>query len=66
MRVYQQVLDMSDAGVQTLEKVIGCSLTDAFILLSGRGFCPRIVPRTQKAPHSQMPGASWRARKPLG
>jgi integrase-like protein len=30
MRIYQQVLDMGDAGVETLEKVIGCTLTDAF------------------------------------
>jgi Phage integrase family len=37
MRVYQQVMDMGDTGVQTLEKVIGCTLTDAFTLLSGRG-----------------------------
>jgi integrase len=37
MRVYQQVLDMGDSGVQTLEKAIGCTLTEAFTLLSGRG-----------------------------
>jgi hypothetical protein len=53
-RVYQQALDMGDAGVETLEKVIGCSLTDACTLLSGPGVCHRIVTRTQKAPHSPM------------
>jgi integrase len=37
MRVYQQVTDMGDAGVQTLEEVIGCTLGEAFTLLSGRG-----------------------------
>jgi hypothetical protein len=37
MRIYQQVLDMGDAGVETLETVLGCTLTDAFTLLSGRG-----------------------------
>jgi hypothetical protein len=37
MRIYQQVLDMGDAGVDTLETVVGCTLTDAFTLLSGRG-----------------------------
>ena len=37
MRVYQQVIDMGDGGVQTLEKLIGCTLDEAFALLSGRG-----------------------------
>ena len=37
MRVYQQVIDMGDGGVQVLEKVIGCTLDEAFALLSGRG-----------------------------
>jgi hypothetical protein len=37
MRVYQQAIDMGDGGVQVLEKVIGCTLDEAFALLSGRG-----------------------------
>jgi integrase len=37
MRVYQQVIDMGDGGVQTLETVIGCTLAEAFGLFSGRG-----------------------------
>jgi integrase len=36
MRVYQQVIDMGDGGVQVLETVIGCTLDEAFALLSGR------------------------------
>jgi hypothetical protein len=44
MRVYQQVLDMGDSGVETLEQVIGCTLTEAFTMVSGRGLCPRVVP----------------------
>jgi hypothetical protein len=37
MRVYQQVIDMGEGGVQTLEQAIGCSIAEAFTLLSGRG-----------------------------
>jgi hypothetical protein len=48
MRVYQQVIDMGDGGVQMLETVIGCTLDEAFALLSGRGFCPPIVHRPEK------------------
>jgi integrase len=57
MRVYQQVLDMGDAGVETLEKAIGCSLTDAFTLLSGRGvLSPNRHPDAKGAPQPD----SWR------
>jgi hypothetical protein len=48
MRIYQQVLDMGDAGVEMLEAVIGCTLTDAFTPFLGAGFCPAIVPRAKK------------------
>jgi integrase len=37
MRVYQQVLDMGGAGVETLEKVLGCTLDEALTTYSGRG-----------------------------
>jgi hypothetical protein len=37
MRVYQQVTDMGDGGVQVLEEVVGCTLDEAFALLRGRG-----------------------------
>ena len=37
MRVYQQVIDMGEGGLETLEKLIGCTLDEAFALLSGRG-----------------------------
>jgi hypothetical protein len=50
MRVYQQVLDMGDAGVETLEKAIGCSLTDAVTLLSGRGVVTESSPGREKRP----------------
>jgi hypothetical protein len=46
MPVYQQVIDMGDGGVQVLETVIGCTLDEAFALLSGRGVlstnCPPV------------------------
>jgi integrase len=54
MRVYQQVLDMGDAGVETLERVIGCSMTDAFALLSGRGvLSPNRHPDAKSAPQPE-------------
>jgi Phage integrase family len=37
MRVYQQVLDMGGVAVETLEKVLGCSLDEALATYSGRG-----------------------------
>jgi integrase len=37
MRVYQQVLDMGGAAVETLEKVLGCTLDEALTSYSGRG-----------------------------
>jgi hypothetical protein len=37
MRVYQQVIDMGDGGLETLERLVGCTLEEAFALLSGRG-----------------------------
>jgi hypothetical protein len=48
MRIYQQVLDMGDAGVETLETVVGCTLTDAFRLLSGRGVLSPNCPPSEK------------------
>jgi hypothetical protein len=47
MRVYQQVLDMGDASVETLEKAIGCSLpTPSHCFWPGG--CPPIVHRPEK------------------
>jgi hypothetical protein len=37
MRVYQQVIDMGDGGLEAREKLVGCTLEEAFALLSGRG-----------------------------
>jgi predicted metal-dependent phosphotriesterase family hydrolase len=37
MRVYQQVLDMSGMAVETLEKVLGCTLDEALATYSARG-----------------------------
>lgn len=48
MRVYQQVIDMGDGGVQMLETVIGCTLDEAFALLSGRGVLSTNCPPAQK------------------
>jgi hypothetical protein len=44
MRVYQQVLDLGGAAPQQLEVVLGCTVDEAFWLLSGRG--PRTPGRT--------------------
>jgi hypothetical protein len=48
MRVYQQLIDMGDGGVQMLEAVIGCTLDDAFALLSGRGVLSTNRPPAEK------------------
>jgi len=57
MRVYQQVIDMGEGGVQTLEQVIGCTVPEAFTLLSGRGvLAPNRHPSEKKA--SQLVGRS--------
>jgi hypothetical protein len=36
MRVYQQVLDMAGRAVETLERVLGCTLQQALAIYSGR------------------------------
>jgi integrase len=55
MRVYQQVIDMGEGGVQTLEQAIGCDIAEAFTLLSGRGvLAPNWQPSDKKA--SQLGG----------
>ena len=60
MHVYQQVIDMGEGGLQTLETLIGCTLDEAFALLSGRGF---LVGNSADNNASQPgPGASWKAR----
>jgi hypothetical protein len=66
MRVYQQVMEMGDAGVQTLEKVIGCTLGEAFTLLSGRGVLATNRQPAKKTPPSPMRRGGWKAPKPLG
>jgi hypothetical protein len=49
MRVYQQVIDMGDGGVEMLETAIGCILDEAFALLSGRGVLSTNCPPAQKS-----------------
>ena len=63
MRVYQQVIDMGEGGLQTLEKLIGCTLEEAFALLSGRGVLATNWQPANKMPPSPVRGASWKARK---
>jgi integrase len=36
MRVYQQVLDLGGSAPEQLERVLGCTVDEAFLLLSGR------------------------------
>ena len=61
MRVYQQVIDMGEGGLQTLEKLIGCTLDEAFALLSGRGVLatnwqPANKDASQPGPWSELEG----------
>ena len=65
MRVYQQVIDMGEGGLQTLEQAIGCTIAEAFTLLSGRGFWHPIGTRARKRPPSSVYSASWKAQKRL-
>ena len=64
MRVYQQVIDMGDGGVQVLEKVIGCTLDEAFALLSGRGVLSTNCPPAEKNASQPTRGVGWKAQKP--
>jgi hypothetical protein len=36
MRVYQQVLDMGGGAIETLERVLGCTIEEALATYSGR------------------------------
>jgi hypothetical protein len=61
MRVYQQVIDMGEGGLQTLEKLIGCTLDEAFALLLAGGFWQPIGNRptknaSQPGPWSELEG----------
>ena len=50
MRVYQQVLDMRGEAGDRLEKVLGCSVEEAFETLSGRGVLgPNLHPTLSEA-----------------
>ena len=48
MRVYQQVIDMGDGGLEAREKLVGCTLEEAFALLSGRGVLSTNCPPAQE------------------
>jgi integrase len=48
MRVYQQVIDAGDGGVQMLEKIMGCTIAEAFTLLAGRGLLSPNRPSDEK------------------
>jgi hypothetical protein len=40
MRVHQQVLDLGGSASEQLERVLGCTVDEAFSLLSGREHRP--------------------------
>jgi hypothetical protein len=64
MRVYQQVIDMGEGGLQILEKLTGCTLDEAFAhCFPPVGFWQPIGNRPTKMPPSPVRGASWKARK---
>jgi hypothetical protein len=64
MRVYQQVIDMGEGGLETLEKLIGCTLEEAFALLSGRGVLATNWQPAIKMPPSPVRGAGWKTGTP--
>jgi integrase-like protein len=66
MRVYQQVIDMREGGVQTLEQAIGCTIAEAFTLLSGRAvLAPNWHPSEKRPPNSRWPERAGRRRNGL-
>jgi hypothetical protein len=66
MRVYQQVIDMGQGGIEALETLIGCTLPEAFILLSGRGVLSTNCPPAEKTPPSLGRRTGSKAWNPLG
>ncbi len=63
MRVYQQVLDMGAGAVEALEKVLGCSVDEAFATLSGRTVLgPNKDSGPDTDPASMLSGPSEKAR----
>jgi hypothetical protein len=55
-------MDMGDAGVKTLERVVGCTRGEAFALLSGRGVWQAIVNRPRKRVPTQSGDEARRRR----
>jgi Phage integrase family len=60
MRVYQQVLDMGGVAVETLGKVLGCTLDEALATYSGRGGLGSQWVVSPKAPARRPRGPSRR------
>jgi hypothetical protein len=60
MSVYEQVMNMGEAAVPTLERVLGCPLEQAFALLSGR----RVL--STKRPPAKKNASQPRHRDRLG
>jgi|tagenome__1003787_1003787.scaffolds.fasta_scaffold18844309_2 hypothetical protein len=55
MCVYQQVIDMGEGGLETLEKLIGCTLEETFALLPAAASWQPIGNPTKK--NASQPGA---------
>ena len=54
----QQVLDMGGAAVETLEKVLGCTIEEAFATFSGReSLWTQSVPGAKIVSSPQVSGA---------
>jgi hypothetical protein len=64
MRVYQQVLDMGGGAIETLERVLGCTIEEALASYSGReGLGTQWVPGAKNVPERGRNGAT-KTRKP--
>jgi hypothetical protein len=57
-------IDMGEGGLETLEKLIGCTLEEAFALLSGRGVLATNWQPAIKMPPSPVRGAGWKTGTP--
>ena len=54
MRVYQQVLDMGGGAIETLERVLGCTIEEALATYSGReGLGTQWVPGARNVPETR-------------
>jgi hypothetical protein len=66
MCVYQQLIDMGEGGVQTLEQAIGCTIAEAFILFPAGAYWHPIGTRARKSLPARCTERAGRGRNGSG